>query len=167
MPQMSVPEWLPGGARHASRSHTDGTLKKPDLILRRGDTTIVTEVFINWEIPGSLSVHHRHKVATYSDAPFVDALKRRYPRDNIFVRYLVRVQRRPDRTAWSSRGYFIILLSLTFLSGVTVCMVFDNGGHPSESAAVRDVYVSYIVVYSFLLSFFIYSHVSVNVGYLH
>lgn len=31
---------------------TDGILKNPDLILRKGDKTIVAEVSIKWETPG-------------------------------------------------------------------------------------------------------------------
>lgn len=65
-----------------------------------------------------MNIHHRHKVATYSGTLFVDGLKKRYPRDNIFVRTLVF----GARGTWSSSNNELIE-QLGLLGGDCVALV--------------------------------------------
>lgn len=60
---------------------TDGVLRKPDLVLRKGGRLIVANGSINWETPEPLATHYQHKVATYSAEEFLAGVRRRY--DNI------------------------------------------------------------------------------------
>lgn len=67
----------------------DGILKKPDLLLRRGNTLVVVDVSICWESPNPLAIQYQHKNATYSSAPFISALRRRLPGCDIYCRALI------------------------------------------------------------------------------
>lgn len=63
----------------------DGILKKPDVILMKGNELIICDVGVHWEGPLSLSSQYNTKVAIYSTPNFIDAVKERYPQHNIFV----------------------------------------------------------------------------------
>lgn len=53
-----------------------GKLRKPDLIF--SSSVVIVDVGIHWEGPDKLLVTYNNKIATYSDPPMVEALKRRY-----------------------------------------------------------------------------------------
>lgn len=62
-----------------------GVLKISDLILQKGNLTLMVDVRISWEGPNNLSIAGRNKVATYSDPEFIKAIQQRYPDSNISV----------------------------------------------------------------------------------
>lgn len=59
--------------------HADGTLYKPDLIIHKPNSVVVTDVQVCWEGEVSLSAAHERKRAIYNSAKFIDALKRSRP----------------------------------------------------------------------------------------
>lgn len=63
----------------------DGTLKKPDLILKKDNDLFVCDVGIHWEGPNLLSAAYSNKVAIYSTPEFINDIKRIYKPDNITI----------------------------------------------------------------------------------
>lgn len=55
--------------------HPDGTLFKPDIIIHRGETTVVADVQVCWEGETSLAAAHERKRAIYNNNKFIEALR--------------------------------------------------------------------------------------------
>lgn len=68
---------------------SDGNLKKPDLIMYKNNTLIVSDVGINWEGPLSLDSQYNTKLAIYSSSNFISALQERFPEHNIYILPLI------------------------------------------------------------------------------
>ena len=68
---------------------SDGILKKPDIIMMKNNTLIISDVGVNWEGPLSLDFQYNNKVAIYSTATFIDAIQQRFPSYNIHVLPLI------------------------------------------------------------------------------
>lgn len=56
-----------------------GALHIPDLIFKKDNLVLVTDVAIHWEGPDTLPVSGNRKIARYSGPSFMDALSVRYP----------------------------------------------------------------------------------------
>lgn len=67
----------------------DGALRKPDLVMRKENNLIISDVQISWEGPRLLVGAHRGKIAYYSTPAFLDAVGRRHSGTTISVRPLV------------------------------------------------------------------------------
>lgn len=59
--------------------HPDGTLFKPDLVIHRGDQTIVCDVQVSWEGNVPLGVSHNNKRLVYDNPKFNAAAIKRWP----------------------------------------------------------------------------------------
>lgn len=68
---------------------TDGTLKKPDLVLRKGDEVIISDAQVCWEGPRRLTEAYAGKVSYYSTPTFTNAIMRRFPGATITVLPLI------------------------------------------------------------------------------
>lgn len=82
---------------------SDGTLKKPDLILARGSDIIVSDVAICWEGPSGLNSAHALKSSIYSTPGFISTIQGMYPDKNIFLLPLII----GARGIWCSRNYLL------------------------------------------------------------
>lgn len=67
----------------------DGVLLKPDLLMVKDNTVIVSDIGIHWEGPMPLSVAYSNKVGIYSNPLFVERLQNMYPDKNIYVQPLI------------------------------------------------------------------------------
>lgn len=63
----------------------NGELKKPDMILIKGDKVIVSEVGCHWEGPESLQAAYKNKLALYSTDLCIEAYKRKFPNKTVYV----------------------------------------------------------------------------------
>ncbi|KAF2893480.1 hypothetical protein ILUMI_12698 [Ignelater luminosus] len=62
---------------------TDGNRKKPDLLIKKNNNIIITDIAIYWEGPRSLQLAADTKLNYYSSPPFIEALRRRHPNSTI------------------------------------------------------------------------------------
>lgn len=68
---------------------SDGSLKKPDLIILKDDFIIVCDVGVHWEGPQNLNHSYHQKVAAYSSECFINKLKETFPQKDIFIAPLI------------------------------------------------------------------------------
>lgn len=59
----------------------DGTLKKPDLLIKTGSRVAIVEVAMHWEGPSPLSGSYHHKVATCNNEIFLSAVRSSFSDD--------------------------------------------------------------------------------------
>lgn len=71
--------------------HEDGTLFKPDLITVIGESAIVSDVQVVWEVNLTLDHQHDNKRSKYEDDPkFQSSIRRLYPgKTIIFLKKLI------------------------------------------------------------------------------
>lgn len=62
---------------------TDRILRKPDIIMTKGEDVIITDVGIHWEGPSGLRTAYDNKQALYNVQPFIDVVQRKYPNKNL------------------------------------------------------------------------------------
>lgn len=106
---------------------TDGVLRKPDVLFRRGSEVLVAEVGVNWEAPNPLRMQYDHKVALYSEPRFVEALRARHPNCDIYVRALII----GARGTWCpSNDHLVRQLGLRFKNCQSLVSGVLRGGGP-------------------------------------
>lgn len=67
----------------------DGSLKKPDLLMVKGDQVVITDVAVCWEAPNPLGAAYRTKQFIYGGQEFLDKVREMYPDKVILVLPLI------------------------------------------------------------------------------
>ncbi|GJQ85496.1 hypothetical protein Trydic_g17523 [Trypoxylus dichotomus] len=74
---------------HSLAQLADDTLRKPDLLLAKGDTLAVCDITLVWKGPNPLTLAYHQKVAYYNQQPILDEINSRYPGKDAVVLALV------------------------------------------------------------------------------
>ncbi|KAK9703897.1 hypothetical protein QE152_g29020 [Popillia japonica] len=83
----------------------DGSLRKPDLILAKGDTVAVCDVTVAWEGPTPLDIAYNQKVAYYSQRLVLEEVQKLYPGRNAVVLALTTKKSRTTASDWSWKRF--------------------------------------------------------------